>query len=758
MQIGLHNFSSETIEWFKEAVKDPRATRYSPARELCERDDWRNSGGELCTGSARKILPRIADKVKVTLPEAKPLNPGMVPGGAAPAIKTDYPDVLVNTDLERLGVISLEIVEDKEKRLRRGMMRTHHPEGWSRVPGRRICYWITSALYGRVGGIGFCAASRHQAARDKWIGWSSSARVKNLDLVVNNHRFLLLPGVRVKNLASRVLSTASRRVVSDWEELYGLSPVLAYSYISSDREGTSYRAAGWEMCGEKTSGRPPGKGTAESRTVWMKPLSEGWEQKLLEEPVRKTGTVPEPYYAEDTDWAYMEYCRSSYPDARVRELIISAGGRWADNPGKSVPEMFPQTAERKAVYRLLSNPRVKMEDILEPHKEAMVSRCRLENVVLAVQDTTTLNYTGLEDTRGLVKIGGGGRGISAHVGLAITEGRRPLGVYEFNTEQRGEKDEAESGKWMKGLLRAREIREACGGTRVISVCDREADIWEFLQEASENGDEVVVRSKKGNGRCVVEDGEKGKECLWKYMEKQPVLGRRTIEIRACGGKRKRDERKAELEIRAVGVRVVPPMRESSRSPIEVLGVSVYEPQPPEGQEGLHWVLLSTEGEAVFECAERIVKWYEARWTVEEYFKVLKSGLSAEKKRFDDVDDLRRSLAFDAVTAYRVFELERLARDKPEVPADKVMTGDEVDVLYKLLRHERIIKSLPAEGRVPDIRTYVIDLARYAGFAPTKRQPLPGTRKLWQGYVKFKIAYMAFLAGREDKLSEQSRGP
>ena len=140
MQIGLRNFSSETIEWFKKAVKNPDATRYGLAKELCERDDWRNNKGELCEGSARKILPRIADRVKVTLPPARSLPPAMVPGGAPPAIKTDYPDVEANVSLEQFGKVSLEVVEDKEKRLWREMMETHHPRGWSRVPGRQVCY------------------------------------------------------------------------------------------------------------------------------------------------------------------------------------------------------------------------------------------------------------------------------------------------------------------------------------------------------------------------------------------------------------------------------------------------------------------------------------------------------------------------------------------------------------------------------------------------------------------------------------------
>ena len=282
---------------------------------------------------------------------------------------------------------------------------------------------------------------------------------------------------------------------------------------------------------------------------------------------------------------------------------------------------------------------------------------------LAVQDTTTLNYSGLVETEGLVKIGGGGKGMFVHAGLAITEGRRPLGVYEFNTRQRNEEEEAESARWHKGLLRARELEGACGGTRVVTVCDREADIWELLHEAVENGDGLVVRSKKGNGRCVVAGGEGKRECLWEHIGKRPVLGTRKIEIKACGGKRKREKREAELEVRAAVVKLLPPTRESSQSPMEALCVSVYEPRTGRGEEPLHWVLLSTEGEATLESATRVVQWYEARWTIEEYFKVLKSGLAAEKKKFDDVEDLRKSLVFDAVTAYRVFELERMARDK-----------------------------------------------------------------------------------------------
>ena len=106
----------------------------------------------------------------------------------------------------------------------------------------------------------------------------------------------------------------------------------------------------------------------------------------------------------------------------------------------------------------------------------MVERCRRERVVLAVQDTTMLNYNGLEATSGLVPLGGGGsgtKGIAAHFGLAITTARRPLGVFEAT--MRDGKDESESVRWLKHFDKAQEIARACPGTRVVTVCDREGD-------------------------------------------------------------------------------------------------------------------------------------------------------------------------------------------------------------------------------------------------------------------------------------------
>ena len=149
--------------------------------------------------------------------------------------------------------------------------------------------------------------------------------------------------------------------------------------------------------------------------------------------------MPTPHPMEDADWADIEDRRGGNPYGSVRDRVVKIGRAWEHAPGASLSMTFPGETEQGAAYRLPSNDRIAMEHILEPHQEATIDRCRLEPVVLAIQNTTTLNYNGHKKTGGLVNLCGGGsgsRGLLAHVGLAVTEARRPLGVSELNATQR----------------------------------------------------------------------------------------------------------------------------------------------------------------------------------------------------------------------------------------------------------------------------------------------------------------------------------
>ena len=730
MQVGLRHFDSLTLDWFAGALRSGGFTRHALARELCERTGWYNALGRLCLSAAAKALPALAKRVGLDLPPARDVpDPTVAP--AVPA--EDVPDTRLACAREDLGPVSLDPVGDTaDRRLWEAMMEAHHPLGWARPPGGQLRYWIRSECHGVLGGIGFGSATWQLRARDTWIGWSPDARAANIGRIVCNHRFLLLPGVRVYALASEVLRMAARRVADDWETRYSVRPVAAYTHVGPEHDGYCYHCAGWSVAG-RTNGRRGAAGT-----VRVLALEDGWRQVLHRTERRPVGALVGAYDGTDADWAEREYGRTGHTDGRVRRRIVDMGRAWMKNMGEDLPVIFPAKAEQKAAYRLLSNPRISMEHVLEPHFEATADRCRAAPVVLAIQDTTALNYTGLEATEGLVDIGGGGKGsvgILAHAGLAVTPEGRPLGLFTMDAAFR-EDPEEDSRRWLLGLERARELAAACPDTRVISVCDREGDFWDLLIHAVDDGDALLVRASRSAKQSVRTPGG-GKECLWEHVAARPPVAVTELTIPAAGGPRARKERVARLEIRTAEVAVTPPQRVRGADPLPLFAVSATEVDPPDGGDPLHWLLLTTErpaeGEAAAVHAATVLDWYRTRWSIETWFRTLKTGTRIKDRRLDSADDLRKCLAFDAVTAVHVADLTVLARERPETPATEVFPQEDVDLLHTLLEaqgHRNVVR-LP-DGKVPDIRAVVIDLGRLVGSHPSPRQPLPGTKKVWQG--------------------------
>ena len=626
--------------WFREAASEEGRTRGSLARGLCEVADWRNAKGEFC----------LAADLGVRLPDARP-----APLSARRVPSEPVPDPRIEAALGDLGAVRLEPADGAaDVRAWRSMMALRHPQGAPLSPGARLRYWIVSERRGRLGGVGFKAAGWHSKARDAFIGWSPRARAANLGRLVENDRFLILPGVRVRNLASRVLALAAERLPGDWEAAHGVRPLAACTHTGPGHSGACYRAAGWSLAG-RTSGRRGPK-----RRIWVRPLAAGWSEELGRAPAKAIGWAPEPALADGAGWA-----------------------------------------ERKAAYRLLSNPEVGMDDILEPHLEATAERGRREPVILAIQDTTTLNYNGLGSAEGLADLGGGGsgtKGLAAHFCLAASEDGRPLGVVSLDADFRGEARPPESGRRLEGFDKADELARAC-------------------------------RSKRR--RVRLPDG--GAEDLRGFMAARPVLDKAAVAVEACGGPRARTGRRLKLELRAARVALVPPEGRAGEPDLGMLAVSAVETDPPAGAEPAAWLLLASAGKACAEDARAAVRRYRKRWTIEEFFRVLKSGLRVEERRFDHAEDLRKCLAFDAATACRVFDIARAAKETPDAPAVDTVPEDAPRTLKRALRSRGVRPKAPPD---PTIRESAVELGRIAGFQPSKRQPLPGIQKLWSAWTIF----------------------
>ena len=379
-----------------------------------------------------------------------------------------------------------------------------------------------------------------------------------------------------------------------------------------------------------------------------------------------------------------------------------------------------------------------MEDVLEPHQQATAGRAAMEPVVLTVQDTTMLDYSLLRDTTdGLISIGGAG--VAVHTTLVVTEASRPLGVLDLDSRFRKSEHEClpenpiESERWLRGLQRSAQLGEACPDTRVVNVCDWEGDMWEMFQKQSEcQSTGLLVRANPARYHKVAHaDGSE--EDLQRYMEQLPVTAKCQIELTARWGHPVRSKRKVKLQVRVAPVQLLAPG--SSGASLPMIAVLAQEPTTPSKGSPVRWLLLCTEGEATAKNALRILHWYRRRWDIKEFFRILKFSTRIESFSFYKVESVLKCLAFDAVTAWCVLSLQRMVRDEPHRAATDVVSKDTIFVMYLLLYNRAKVQACPLPDWSPNVRTFVVDLFRFAEFEPSKHREIPGVIEIGQAMNK-----------------------
>jgi hypothetical protein len=247
-------FTAADLERIRREIRlaDP-PQRSEIARRVCRALDWTDVLGRPKVMSARVGLLRLHRAGLIELPAPSRGNGngrGLVHG---PEIWPE-PRPVAGT-VGQLGGLRLEEVrEPHSSRLWNGLIARYHYLGYTPLPGAQLRYLIHHDG-GVLGAIGFGAAAWKVAARDRWIGWNAPCREARLGRVLNNARFLILPWVRVKNLASKVLSLAAARVAEDFPARYGEPVVLLETFVQTPRfAGTCYRAANWRYVGQ-TAGR-----------------------------------------------------------------------------------------------------------------------------------------------------------------------------------------------------------------------------------------------------------------------------------------------------------------------------------------------------------------------------------------------------------------------------------------------------------------------------------------------------------------------
>jgi hypothetical protein len=262
-------------------AEDPRRTRADLSRLACQAMHWLKPDGGLKDMSCRVAMLRMQGDGLIQLPPPRCPRPQ---ANILIRVETE-PQEPLHLAVHDLPRLQLRQVGDRtDSRLWNEYIQRYHYLGFKSLPGAQLRYWV-SAGNRLVALLGFAAAAWQCAPRDQFIGWTHEQRQKNLHLVVNNARFLILPWVCSENLASKALGLAARQLPQDWQHRYGFRPLLLETFVEKNRfTGTCYRAANWIHVG-KTQGRgklgPSGKQSVPIKNVWLYPLGKAFKYELV---------------------------------------------------------------------------------------------------------------------------------------------------------------------------------------------------------------------------------------------------------------------------------------------------------------------------------------------------------------------------------------------------------------------------------------------------------------------------------------------
>jgi hypothetical protein len=291
------SFSCEELVLMRQAASEYASLGITEiARTLCEWLDWKRPNGRLKNHECRLLLERLHRQGILTLP---PLRRSGRRGPRPVAVESSDEPMPIHGSLAELEPLSLVLVEKSESAMWRQLIERFHYLGCPTPFGAHLRYFVTSSPGQILACLLWTSPAWKMAARDAWVGWNSQQRTRNLQYIVNNSRFLILPYVHVNGLASTILARSVRQLPHDWRQHYGYSPLLLETLVDGSRfKGTSYRAANWIYLGKTAGGNRNDRlrkdGPCPVKLIFVFPLHRRAQQRLrLIEPPRTASSPDE---------------------------------------------------------------------------------------------------------------------------------------------------------------------------------------------------------------------------------------------------------------------------------------------------------------------------------------------------------------------------------------------------------------------------------------------------------------------------------
>lgn len=478
-------------------------------------------------------------------------------------------------------------------------------------------------------------------------------------------------------------------------------------------------------------------------------------------------------------WADEQFRGTRLGHCSRRERLIYYAQAMAEQPGKMIPELFTRNYDIQATYELLDRRELTPDAIQRGHRQLVRNELRTPGRYLLIEDTTFPSFTHRKkQVPGLGPIGGseeGQQGFLLHSVLAVRApfpaepgpcGHRPpvtiLGLVDQQylirsprpaapskqtmSRQRTQRDR-ESDRWLESTRR---IGRAPKGPAIrwVRIADREADIFEYLNECREHGHGFLVRVNQDR---VILDPSNGRRLglVFEHIAGVEPCGGMYLDLRGRNGQ---EARRARLLVSCGPVRMRAPERPGiaagTNEPIDCWFIRIWEPSPPEGVEAMEWVLYTDEPTEALPAALVGVMDYATRPLIEEWHKGLKTGLRAEELQLEKGARLFAAIAVMSIVALRLLDLRELGKAAPEAPAH--VTG--------LTEMELEVLGLAVDRELTNAESVLLALGRLGGHMNRKSDGMPGWITMWRGMKTLRLLVRgAELArARDDKNAHHCR--
>lgn len=458
------------------------------------------------------------------------------------------------------------------------------------------------------------------------------------------------------------------------------------------------------------------------------------------------------------NWAEKEFITLDLGDDRLNKRLVKMSQKFLKTPESPINKVCENWGDTKAAYRFFKNENIDYRDITDAHANATLNRCQNESIVLAIQDTSYFNYSHhpKKDDLGILTRFKGKhkdeiltRGLCMHTTLGVSTEGLPLGVIDqkiysrepLSPEKKELKkkshgialpvEEKESVRWLDSM-RATDQLFSNSNVKVVTIADREADIYDLYQLADELDTNYLIRvshNRKIN-KTAIHMPNTG-EFLWDFIGRQDSIGNIEVKVPA-----KKDEpaRVATCEIKVGTINLLPPRSykgtAKNKDSLQLSIIYAKEIRKDKQGDSIEWMLCTNLPTNTLQEAIEKLHWYCLRWRIEVFFKIIKSGFKVEDCRLESGDRLIRYLAVVSVVAWQVYWLTLVSRSAPSISCEIFLNEFEWKLLFRKINPKGNIPTSP-----PCMSEAVTWAAQLGGFLARKGDGAPGITHIWRGLKK-----------------------